>query len=99
MARLTVKYNFVLRCLGCAAGILDQVFLGKKNVGCKMLVKEVLDRVKPLYHIFGHIHEAYGQVKIDNTTFINASTCTLRYKPQNPPVVFDLPIKSKLTQS
>ena len=27
-----------------------------------------------------------------HTKFINASTCTLRYKPTNPPVVFDYPI-------
>ena len=26
------------------------------------------------------------------TTYINASTCTLRYKPVNPPIVFDFQI-------
>ena len=56
-----------------------------------MLTKEVLNRVKPLYHIFGHIHQGYGKTKKGKTTFVNASTCTLNYKPTNPPIVFDLP--------
>ena len=28
-----------------------------------------------------------------HTKFINASTCTVGYKPVNKPIVFDLPIK------
>lgn len=30
------------------------------NKGCPVLRKTVLERVKPLYHIYGHVHEAYG---------------------------------------
>jgi hypothetical protein len=44
-----------------------------------------------LYHIFGHIHEGYGVWTDGTTTYVNASTCTLRYKPDNKPIVFDLP--------
>ena len=55
---------------------------------------EVQNRIKPLYHVFGHIHEGYG-ISYDGTTkYFNASTCTFRYKPTNPPLVFDLPIKN-----
>jgi hypothetical protein len=49
-------------------------------------------RIHPQYHIFGHIHEGYGVTTDGHTKFINASTCTLRYKPVNPPIVFDIPI-------
>ncbi|KAI6656489.1 Metallophosphoesterase domain-containing protein 1 [Oopsacas minuta] len=58
--------------------------------GCVELLKTVRERVKPRYHIFGHIHEAYGVTTDGYTTYINASTCNLHYKPLNPPVVFDI---------
>ena len=58
------------------------------HVGCEDLLQKVME-VKPRYHIFGHIHEAYGITKNDHTTFVNASTCTLEYKPINPPVEFE----------
>ena len=56
-------------------------------------MKVIEERVKPLYHIFGHIHEGYGVEKKGGTTFINASTCTINYNPKYPPIVFELPIK------
>ena len=34
----------------------------------------------------------YGITTDGRTQFINASTCTLRYKPVNPPIVFDFPV-------
>jgi len=40
-------------------GILDLTHEGEK-VGCEELMKAVL-RVQPKIHIFGHIHEAYGE--------------------------------------
>jgi hypothetical protein len=57
-----------------------------------------LQRVHPRYHVFGHIHEGYGQTRAqtvrsssDGTSsltgeyvdFINASNCNLRYDPRN----------------
>jgi len=75
-------------------GILDECTDGVL-AGCEDLKNELLNRVKPLYHIFGHIHEGYGVKKIDNTTFINASTCTYSYKPNNAPIVFELPVKDQ----
>lgn len=69
-------------------GILDLTMRGKK-VGCEELLKTV-KRIKPRAHIFGHIHEGYGQVKKFGIRFVNASTCTLRYQPINPPITFDV---------
>jgi len=64
----------------------DLTYVGKEQVGCEDLLK-VIERIAPSYHVFGHIHEGYGTTNNGTTTFINASTCTLEYKPTNPPVV------------
>jgi len=63
------------------------------RVGCTSLIDEVHNRIKPLYHIFGHIHEGHGVSKEGTTTFINASSCNKNGDPVNLPVVFDLPLK------
>ncbi|XP_063422827.1 metallophosphoesterase MPPED2-like [Mytilus trossulus] len=62
------------------------------RAGCVELLNTIQKRVKPLYHISGHIHEGYGVTSDGFTTYINASTCTLRYKADNQPIVFDFPI-------
>lgn len=69
----------------------DYCFSGLR-AGCVELLSTIQKRVKPLYHIFGHIHEGYGVTTDGYTTYINASTCTLRYKATNPAIVFDFPI-------
>jgi len=47
--------------------------------------------VRPLAHLFGHIHEGAGQVSSDGrTAFANASTCTFHYQATNPAIVLDL---------
>lgn len=84
------------------------------------LLREIQTRIKPMYHIFGHIHglvaggvakligamltklpcilrrslreEGYGLTTDGQTVFVNASTCTLRYRPTNAPLVFDVPL-------
>jgi predicted phosphodiesterase len=67
------------------------------HVGCRELLK-ALDRVRPVVHIFGHIHEAYGiyNEAASGTICINAATCTLAYEPENPPVVFDIDDKRRV---
>lgn len=49
-----------------------------------------LDRVRPRVHVFGHIHEGYGQRQHGPTVLVNASTCKNTYRPTNPPLVVDL---------
>jgi predicted phosphodiesterase len=70
-------------------GILDRTISGQ-DVGCEDL-RRAIERVRPRVHAFGHIHEGYGTAFIDGTMFVNASTCTLAYKPTNPAIVIDLP--------
>lgn len=59
-----------------------------ERVGCWDLL-EAIKRIKPKYHICGHIHEGYGQYQIEDTQCINASNCTRHYKTENEPVVFE----------
>jgi len=69
----------------------DEVAMGYhcQNVGCTELLDRI-DQLKLKAHIFGHIHEGYGEYLRGETRLINASTCTVRYAPTNPPIVFDL---------
>lgn len=74
------------------------------HVGCVELLNTVQKRIKPKYHVFGHIHEGYGVSSDGHTTFINAAGCTKGYKLLNPPIIFDLPLppgqsKSSLLES
>ncbi len=69
-------------------GVLDWTARGER-VGCEELLAAV-QRVKPKLHVFGHIHEGYGEHEQDGTRFVNASICTEAYKPTNAPIVVDV---------
>jgi Icc-related predicted phosphoesterase len=62
--------------------------LDGQRVGCADLL-DAIRRVQPRYHVFGHIHEGYGQTQEGPTTCINASWCDLRYQARNAPVVIE----------
>ncbi|XP_044763145.1 UPF0046 protein C25E10.12 [Coccinella septempunctata] len=62
------------------------------RAGCVELLQTVQKRVKPKYHVFGHIHEGYGVSSDGRIIFINASTCDINYIPKNLPIVFDVPL-------
>ncbi|RGB44021.1 Metallo-dependent phosphatase-like protein [Rhizophagus diaphanus] len=79
--------------------ILDKTHHTGENVGCVDLLERI-KVIKPYVHIFGHIHEAYGVLEKTwestdqdrkKTIFINASTTTIKYEPENAAVVFDYP--------
>ncbi len=73
---------------GPPLGILDRTSRGEA-VGCADLLAAI-DRVRPRLHVFGHIHEAYGRLERDGCIFVNASNCSERYRPVQPPIVVDL---------
>ncbi len=73
---------------GPPLGILDRTSRGEA-VGCADLLAAI-DRVRPRLHVFGHIHEAYGRLERDGCLFVNASNCSERYRPVQPPIVVDL---------
>ncbi|GLE03404.1 hypothetical protein PINS_up012306 [Pythium insidiosum] len=66
----------------------DQV--GHMRVGCADLLREVQHRIRPQFHVFGHVHEGYGSSSDGVTTFLNASSCTHEYEAVNPPMVLEL---------
>ena len=69
-------------------GILDKTITNEK-VGCKDLYSYI-QKIEPKFHIFGHIHEAYGKIKKDKTIFINASVLNHRYKIKNKPIILNI---------
>lgn len=75
---------------GPPQGILDRCYDGRE-VGCQDLL-ERLEVVQPRLHVFGHIHEAYGQKQVGETLYVNASNCTLQYKPIQKAIVIDMAI-------
>ena len=62
-----------------------------KNVGCTDLL-ETVERIKPAFHIFGHIHEGHGINSNETTTFINASICDHLFQAVNPPIFLTFPL-------
>jgi len=62
-----------------------------KNItyGDRNLLQTVL-KIQPKYHLFGHIHDAYGIEKNDNTLFINAAVLNEHYEISNKPILLDL---------
>lgn len=64
-------------------GILDTSF---KSFGCPDLLLAVL-RIAPRYHLFGHVHDAYGIDKAQATTFINAALTNEKYELVNKPIL------------
>ncbi len=77
-------------------GYGDKVYSGQ-NVGCEDLLEVLQNKLvkPPRFHIFGHIHSAYGRSKIERSDgktieCINASICNEEYKMANAPVEFEL---------
>jgi Icc-related predicted phosphoesterase len=67
--------------------ILD--FSANINYGDCILLQTVL-KIHPKYHLFGHIHDAYGIEKIDNTTFVNAAILNEDYELAYNPVLLKI---------
>lgn len=82
---------------GPALGHGDECRMGHR-AGCMDLLHTIQQRVRPMYHIFGHIHEDYGVSTDGYTKYVNASTCTFKYLPYQPAIVFDLPRKNSIVK-
>jgi len=68
-------------------GILDEAMHthNYQSVGSRRLLDRVRV-VRPKLHVFGHIHEGYGQQKDGCTHFVNASIMDVNYRPSNKPI-------------
>ncbi|MCA8922097.1 MAG: metallophosphatase domain-containing protein [Planctomycetes bacterium] len=62
-----------------------------RAVGCLELLLAVA-RVRPAWHVFGHIHEGYGVSRSDElpTRFVNAALCEPDYESLRAPLVFEV---------
>jgi len=58
--------------------------------GSPSLYWEVVERIKPKVHCFGHIHSGHGVKVIENTTFINASNLDEQYMCVYDPVLIEI---------
>lgn len=77
---------------GPVYGILDEVERSDvftEHTGCPSL-RDRVAKIQPEYHVFGHIHEGYGQVKSGETSYLNVSTMDKSYRISNAPVVIEL---------
>lgn len=55
------------------------------HLGSTSLLAQITDRIKPRYHLFGHIHEHGGEMeRYKNTTFINAAVLDEYYVMARP---------------
>ncbi|CAO4365105.1 unnamed protein product [Caenorhabditis nigoni] len=63
-----------------------------QRMGCVELLNTVFKRVRPKYHVFGHIHEGYGCTTDGYTKFINCCQCNENLDVKNEPVIFDIPV-------
>lgn len=73
---------------GAPYGMLDKTVYGDVT-GCEDLL-DVVGTIKPKFHLFGHIHEAYGVHQTEYTTFINGSVLNEKYELSNSPIVFEI---------
>jgi Icc-related predicted phosphoesterase len=56
-----------------------------ERVGCEDLLLRLKDLFCLKLHVFGHVHESYGEEVRGGVRFVNASICTPRYDPWNLP--------------
>lgn len=73
---------------GPALGVLDKVSSGE-NAGCPFLAERI-DELQIKAHLFGHIHEEYGQNYKDNFVALNSSLLNKQYQVANKPQVFEV---------
>ncbi len=61
-----------------------------KGIGSPSLYIEVMKRIKPIVHVFGHAHNSHGIKVIDNTIFINAAILNDKYEVEFNPVLIEI---------
>lgn len=71
-------------------GRLQKPYNDSDNVGCADLMHRVCELQKLKFHIFGHIHEGYGDTTLGGVRYINAAFLNDRYEPAHRPVFFEL---------
>ena len=68
----------------------DLVPWSAKHEGSQTLADEVINRVRPRLHCFGHIHEGNGNWNIHDIKFVNASNLDDHYMCVYEPIVVEI---------
>jgi Icc-related predicted phosphoesterase len=75
---------------GPAKGFLDTNNFGK-SLGCENLRFKLGELKELKLHVFGHIHESYGYLGLQNgEKFINASSLDYKYSYRNKPIIIEI---------
>lgn len=74
---------------GPPSGILDRAHDESKQ-GCAYLRRRVEELPQLAVHVFGHMHESYGETVHNGVRFVNAAINDIEYEPVNAPIVIDL---------
>ena len=91
---LIPQNTHVLITHGPPLGILDKVQYSSKalregHAGCADL-REAVERIQPRLHVFGHVHEGYGEMILKCTPkdvrCVNAAIMNAFYHPANQPI-------------
>ncbi|MFH4978798.1 hypothetical protein AB6A40_005507 [Gnathostoma spinigerum] len=61
--------------------------------GCENLLNVVEERIKPQFHVFGHVHVGHGVTTNGSTIFINCATVDPETKRYFDPIIFDVPLQ------
>ena len=77
----------ILMTHGPPLGYGDRCHSGVR-AGCANLLHQIMYRIKPRVHVFGHIHEDEGIWNNGTTSFVNASSCSPQYQLAHSPKVF-----------
>lgn len=64
--------------------------LKQEHCGDLALFNQVINRVQPHFHIFGHIHPSYGMKTFMNTHFLNVAICGARNVIMHEPITFEI---------
>uniref|UniRef100_A0A8R1Y5R6 Calcineurin-like phosphoesterase domain-containing protein n=1 Tax=Pristionchus pacificus TaxID=54126 RepID=A0A8R1Y5R6_PRIPA len=62
--------------------------------GCRYLLEKV-EQLRPLLHVFGHVHHCYGAVKNEHTIFVNAASEKSSKDGFNHPLIAYIPKKQQ----
>lgn len=79
---------------GPARGILDRSPGQGQEIGDPELVA-ALQRIRPLLHVFGHVHGAFGQMSIEGTLHVNCALLGMNGAIANRPVVLRIPRRKR----
>uniref|UniRef100_A0A915AJY0 Calcineurin-like phosphoesterase domain-containing protein n=1 Tax=Parascaris univalens TaxID=6257 RepID=A0A915AJY0_PARUN len=72
----------------------DMLTMGSR-AGCVELLNSVVKRIRPKYHVFGHVHEGYGCTSDGYTKFINCCLMNENLEMTNKAVIFDIPVDAE----